>query len=71
MMGTSVIYSSGDDGVAGFGAVCLDSNRMFLVSLEEFRFVLTFLCEDQEVPSGGTVFNPEFPVGAPAPFHLK
>ncbi|KAF8817086.1 subtilisin-like protein [Phlegmacium glaucopus] len=27
MMGTSVIYSSGDDGVAGFGGVCLDSNH--------------------------------------------
>ena len=26
-MGTSVIYSSGDNGVAGFNNVCLDSNR--------------------------------------------
>ena len=26
MMGTSVLYSSGDDGVAGFGDVCLLPN---------------------------------------------
>ena len=28
MMGTSVIYSSGDSGVAGNNNTCLDSNRM-------------------------------------------
>ena len=64
MMGTSVIYSSGDTGVAGdFNetVVCLNSKRM-LGPLELLScFILTFVYEDQEVVDG-TIFNPSFPV---------
>ena len=69
MMGTSVIYNSGDTGVAGRGtnathgfAICLDSKRMYL-KLFCWCFVLTFVYEDQEVDNG-KVFNPSYPVRA-------
>ena len=68
MMGTSVLYSSGDAGVAGFtanGDVCLNSQRMSwaLKVLSCNCFVLTFVYEVQE-DVNGTVFNPSFPVRA-------
>ncbi|KJA23288.1 hypothetical protein HYPSUDRAFT_201573 [Hypholoma sublateritium FD-334 SS-4] len=46
MLGTTVVYSTGDDGVAGFNDACLDVN-------------------DNEVGTGGTTFNPEFPATCP------
>ena len=69
-MGTSVIYNSGDTGVAGRGsntthgfAICLNSKRMFWAIKVLFCFALTFVYEDEEVDNG-TVFNPSFPVRA-------
>ena len=71
MMGTSVLYNSGDAGVAGFTAngdhpsVCLNSQRMSwaLKVLSCNCFVLTFVYEVQE-DVNGTVFSPSFPVRA-------
>lgn len=72
MMGTSVIYSTGDYGVAGFEGVCLNSNCMTWVLLRvSCFFVLTILYAVQEDPTHGTVFNPEFPVGADLPFFVS
>ena len=70
MMGTSVIYSSGDYGVAGQDNVCLNSNRMYW-SPSIFFLFSTFLYQDQP-DRNGTVFSPEFPVGAQLVFiHSK
>ena len=70
MMGTSVIYSSGDTGVAGRGSnttrgsdICLNSKRMSWLLEVLSCFVLTFVHEDQQVDDG-TIFNPSFPVRA-------
>jgi hypothetical protein len=70
MMGTTVIYSSGDEGVAGTGSnttqgfdICLNSKRMSWASWSAILLLLTFMYEDQEVDNG-TVFNPSFPVRA-------
>ena len=67
-MGTSVIYSSGDSGVAGRGNgqgsdICLNSKRMSWPLKVLSCFILTFVYEDQKV-NNGTVFNPSFPVRA-------
>lgn len=59
-MGTSVFYSSGDDGVAGNGGICLDAARMFLQRV--FIYITKFGATDNPVEDG-TVFNPDFPVG--------
>ena len=67
MMGTSVLYGSGDIGVAGRGqgsGICLNSKRMFWTPLKYYHTMfLTFVYEDQKV-NNGTVFNPSFPVRA-------
>ena len=67
MMGTFILYSSGDAGVAGKNitrgiSVCLNSKRKCLDPGVLSRFVLTFVYEVQEV--NGTVFNPSYPVRA-------
>lgn len=39
MLGTTVVYSTGDDGVAGFNDACLDVNGMcVIVSFVHCRF---------------------------------
>ena len=61
MMGTSVLYSSGDYGVAGGGGVCLDSQGLsFFISFNFLIFYWVFL---GQVSQSGTRFNPSFPVG--------
>ena len=63
MLGTTVLYSSGDDGVASRG-VCLNSNRkrinpLFPQCLTDNPFLLN------QPSSHGKVFNPGFPVTCP------
>ena len=38
MMGTSVLYSSGDDGVAGGNGLCLNSKGLFHFISPNFRY---------------------------------
>ena len=73
MMGTSVIYSSGDRGVAGSAnnskTICQNSKRMSWVPKVLSCFPLTFTYEDKDDPNG-TVFNPSFPVRADLIFFI-
>lgn len=39
-MGTSVLYSSGDFGVAGFGNVCLDADGSYQQILPSYQNLL-------------------------------
>ena len=61
MMGTSVLYSSGDDGVAGGNGLCLNS--------EGSSIFISFICVyfdwaiSGQVTESGTRFTPDFPVG--------
>ena len=69
MMGTSVIYSSGDLGVAGFpnnvtDTSCQNSTRTSWAPWGLSCFVLTSAYEDDQEDPNGTVFDPSFPVGA-------
>ena len=69
MMGTSVIYSSGDNGVAGYygtdnsKTICQNSKRMSWAPTALSCLSLTFTYEDKD-DLNGTVFNPTFPVRA-------
>lgn len=64
MLGTTVLYSSGDDGVAGGGGVCLNSKGKSLIHTSTTRVVnKVFL--GVVVNKGGTKFNPGFPVTCP------
>ena len=40
MMGTSVLYSSGDDGVAGGNGECLTSRGLFIFISSKFLFLI-------------------------------
>ena len=59
MLGTTVLYSSGDDGVAGGGGVCLNAKRRR--SSFDPQHVTDAVFLDQPVENG-TVFSPGFPV---------
>ena len=65
MMGTTLIFCSGDNGVAGLSnngsQICQNSTRMSWTPCS--CFVLTFVYEDQTDGSGNG-FNPQFPVRA-------
>ncbi|KAF7357282.1 Serine protease S53 [Mycena sanguinolenta] len=63
MMGTSIFYSSGDNGVAGNGGVCLNSTRTVLSYAIEFE--LTQPPTIVQPVDDGTVFNPSFPSTCP------
>lgn len=73
LLGTSVLYSSGDFGVAGFGNVCLDADGMyphFVLFFEELTEFFTLYFSKSSVITGnelanGTRFNPSFPSGCP------
>ncbi|KAI0313931.1 peptidase S8/S53 domain-containing protein, partial [Amylostereum chailletii] len=67
MMGTTVLYSSGDDGVAGFGGVCLPANGVGEPSVNGTKFNPSFpggcpfvtSVGATQVNPGSTVFEPE------------
>ena len=75
MMGTSVIISSGDKGVAGANItspdndsdVCQNSTRMSWAPWRLSCFVLTFVYKDRD-DANGINFNPSFPVSADLAF---
>jgi tripeptidyl-peptidase-1 len=62
-MGVTFLFSSGDDGVAGGGALCLnadgDANTLHTIVTPD----LIFLAGSQT--SNGTIFNPDFPGTCP------
>lgn len=60
MMGTTILYVSGDNGVAGVANTCIESSRMSWTPELPFCFVLTFLYEVSDI----ALFTPQFPVGA-------
>ena len=62
MMGTSVLYSSGDDGVAGGNGLCLNSKGLSIYISSKFRY-FDWLGILGVVSKSGTRFNPGFPVG--------
>ena len=39
MMGTSVLYSSGDDGVAGGNGLCLTSSGLYIFISSNFSYI--------------------------------
>lgn len=65
MLGTTILYSSGDDGVAGNGGVCLNADgssfRLALISLTSIYVVASA----GQPSRRGTQFNPDFPVTCP------
>ena len=58
-MGTSVLYSSGDDGVAGGDGLCLNKQGSSIF----FKLGLFWLGILGQASKSGTRFNPGFPVG--------
>jgi tripeptidyl-peptidase-1 len=65
MMGTTILYSSGDNGVAGNSGTCLDANGKYFYSCAHENVTLALPYPGQSVQQGGTKFNPSFPATCP------
>ena len=66
LLGTTVLYSSGDDGVAGFGGVCLPADGNIFERLGPSPDIYPGSSSGVGEPSiNGTRFNPSFPGGCP------
>ena len=62
LLGVTVLYSSGDYGVAGFNALCLDPNGMNIPLLNAI-LIEASRAGNQTV--NGKIFNPRFPSTCP------
>lgn len=64
MMGTTVVYASGDDGVGGIDGLCLNEDGAFLPEYSPL-VRLTQSCVGQPDESNGFRFSPTFPSTCP------
>jgi tripeptidyl-peptidase I len=65
MMGTTILYSSGDSGVAGFRGVCLDASGKCRTAVVMTMSHSTLILCTGNPAIQGIKFNPDFPATCP------